>query len=99
MRTIPNLDDTTERRVASTPHAEASFEPYKRLRRTASATKTVRVIQLIIVPRHAAKHAMTARLANPAGGACATAPAHLLHQSDDTDKLVRRLPPAPFRVS
>ena len=94
-----NSDDTAECLVASTPHAETSFESDERLRPTAWATKTVRVVQLLIVPRHAAKHAMTARLANPTGSASAAAPAHLLHQSDDTDQSTRRLPTASLRVS
>jgi hypothetical protein len=94
-----NLDDTVQCLVASTPHAEASFESDERLRRAAWATKTVRVVQLLIVPRHAAQHAMTARLANPTGSASAAAPAHLLHQSDDTDQSTCRLPTASLRVS
>ena len=94
-----NSDNTAECLVASTPHAEALFESDERLRRAACATKTVRVVQPLIVPRHAAMHAMTARLANPTGSAYTAAPAHLLHQSDDTDQPTRRLPTATLRVS
>lgn len=85
------LDDTGKRLVASAPHTEAPFESGERLWRTARATKAVRVVQLLVVPRHAAEHAMAARLANPTSSACTAAAAHLLHQNDDTDRPARRL--------
>jgi hypothetical protein len=63
--------DPAKRLVASTPDAKALFESDQRFQRTPCIIKTVRVLPLLVVPCHAAKHAMIARLANPVGSACA----------------------------